>query len=153
VPVLAVLLGVAGLIPFLVCGIGAVGTAAPTAQGMTAALVGYSAVTLSFLGAVQWGLAMAPDARFQQQRLLLGVMPALVGWAALVLNLLAPSLFPLALLIAGFILTIGLESQAGRAGLLPRGYLTLRWGLTVVVVAILAIVLLLRLVGVQPFKI
>jgi hypothetical protein len=151
VPPLAVLLAVAGLIPFLVCGVGAVGTQGQTAQGMTAALLGYGAVTLSFAGAVHWGLAMAPGARFQQERLALGVLPALIGWAALVLNTFVPSAFPLALLIAGFIATIGLETQASRAGLLPRFYLTLRWGLSVAVVAILTAVLVLRLLGSRPF--
>lgn len=152
-PSLAVLLGVAGLIPFLVCGIGAIGAQAQTAQDMTTALVAYAAVNLSFLGAVHWGLAMAPGARFQQQRLVLGVMPALIGWAALILDIVLPSVFALALLDAGYVATIGLEAQAGRAGLLPRGYITVRWGLTVAVVAILTVVLVLRLIGAHPFQI
>ena len=152
-PSLAVLLGLLGLIPFLLCGIGAVGTNDPTASAMAAALLGYGAVVLAFLGAVHWGMAMAPGTRFQTQRLAWGVVPALIGWAALVLDRLAPNAVALAVLIFGFLGAMGMETQAARAGLLPRGYLAWRWAVTAGAVTILTLVLILRVFGIRPFDI
>jgi hypothetical protein len=51
-PVLAILLSVLGLIPFIVCGLAALGPDAETAPRMTVALIGYAAVILAFVGGV-----------------------------------------------------------------------------------------------------
>ena len=57
-PLLAIVLGVAGLIPFIVCGLGAVSVDAVSSARMMTALIGYGAVILSFLGGVHWGFAL-----------------------------------------------------------------------------------------------
>jgi len=163
-PMLAIGLGIAGLIPFIVCGLGAVSADPVQAARMLSALIGYGAVILSFLGGVHWGFALggappAPDATalpagnrlvtVERARLTLGVVPALIGWLALLLLMMAGMDWSaLLLLIVGFIATIVVEHQAARRWLIPlAGYIWLRWGLTVVVVAMLVTVLTLRMLG------
>ncbi len=77
-------LGVAGLIPFI-GGALAMALADDGARAQAAlALAAYGAVIVSFLGGIHWGLAFArlqpPVAMFAW-----GVLPSLVGWAALLL--------------------------------------------------------------------
>jgi hypothetical protein len=162
-PLLAIVLGVAGLVPFIVCGLGAVSADPGTSARMMIALVGYGAVILSFLGGVHWGFGLSGAAtappppltatagRFvtaERARLVLGVLPSLVGWAALLLMILQLEWVALLLLIVGFIATVVVEHHAWRRGLVPPGgYIWLRWGLTVVVVAMLVTPLTLRLLG------
>ena len=134
-PPLALLLGLAGLLPFLGCGLLALRPAADPvdARGLLA-LIAYGAVILAFLGGVHWGFAL-PDAarRAEPQRLSLGVVPSLVGWVAL--------------LTVGFVGTTIVEARATRAGLMPRGYMALRYGLSATVVVVLLLVLILRVAG------
>ena len=152
---LALLLGLGGLVPFLACGLGSVtaGGAVPADRALLA-LVEYAAIILSFLGAVHWGLALAGSGgvagqdRTERARLALGVLPALVGWASLLVSVAAAPAIALALLIAGFLATTAVEARAAADGLVPAGYMRLRWGLTLVVVLVLALVLLSRVSGV-----
>ena len=149
-PRLAALLGAAGLVPFLVCAIAAARIdPAAGSNPWLAALVAYAAAVLSFLGAIHWGLALAEaDAAVgQRARLLLGVLPALIASAALVTDRLLATELALALLIGGFIAVVVVEEQGHRRGLIPGGYMGLRWALSVVVVALLTTVLVLRLIG------
>ncbi|MDB5415768.1 MAG: hypothetical protein JWR10_4103 [Rubritepida sp.] len=123
------LLGLAGLLPFAACALGTF--AAPDAwQGFArGALIGYGAVVLSFLGAVHWGLALrAPPEELPSGpgRLLLGVVPAVLGWFALLL----PDVFALPLLAVAILATAGVEQWARGRGLVPGEYLLLRWVLS-----------------------
>lgn len=134
-PFPALWLGLAGLIPF------AVPTALVLGGGRFAglaedALLAYGAVILAFLGAVHWGLALAGpgDDAAARSRLVLGVVPALVGWVAL----LAPIWMGLGVLVAGFAATWAGEEAAARAGRLGSRYLWLRRGLTLAVVTMLS---------------
>lgn len=124
-PRFALLLGPAGLIPF--AGL-AIGVAAGW-PALAAPLAAYGATILAFLGAVHWGLALAaPPAEHAAApwRLGLGVVPALVAWVALLLPLGAA----LWLLAGAILVTAGLEALAARRGLVPPGYMRLRWGLS-----------------------
>lgn len=126
-PAPARLLGPAGLMPFagLAAGIWA------GWPGAGPALAAYGATILAFLGAVHWGLALAAPAGAADKpvrgvewgRLGLGVVPALLAWVALLLPLAAG----LGLLALGIVATALAETLAARAGLVPRGYLGLRW--------------------------
>jgi ABC-type uncharacterized transport system permease subunit len=174
-PGIAIVLGILGLIPFVVTGLGAVGldpvlmsramavkvlpslgeeptlTALDPTQSlhMVTALMAYAAVILSFLGAVHWGLALAvSDAtrRATNGRLILGVLPALIAWAALLMDISLPPEAGLGLLTAGFILLTLTEARASRRDLVPSGYMWLRWVLSVLVVGVLGTVLVLRLI-------
>ena len=142
-PPLALLLGIAGLIPFALCGYLAL-----TDRGDPAAmaLAAYGAVILAFLGGVHWGFALLePSGRAERLRLGLGVVPSLVGWVALLLVIAVNVETGLAMLLVGFVVTTVVEARAGKAGLVPSGYRTLRYGLTATVVTILVLVVLLRL--------
>ncbi len=146
-PLLAWLLGVAGLIPFVVCGIVAVSPGSWHALALQA-LIAYGAVILAFLGGVHWGFALSPGQTVRVRlRLALGVVPSLIGWVAVVVAPLVGSELPLALLIAGLIGTIATERSWARLGLVPSGYMALRWGLSIVVMVTLTTVLGLRLIG------
>ena len=152
VPLAAVLLGIAGLIPFFVCGLGTLSLQDADAARVLLALIGYGAVILAFLGGVHWGFALpAPDApgarQAQRLRLCLGVLPSLAGWLALVLPLVAAPNLGLGVLILGFIGTMVLETEAHRRGLIGSGYLWLRWSLSATVVVCLVAVLAGRLAG------
>src|SRR5579872_4190612 len=91
-PATALAIGLAGLVPFIGLGIAALATPDPVAtQRWLLALVGYGALVLAFLGGVHWGFVLHPqlpadlpaDARGDATRLGLGVLPSLIGWAAL----------------------------------------------------------------------
>ena len=146
-PPLALLLGLAGLIPFAACGYGAVGGyGEPAAQ----ALAAYGAVILAFLGGVHWGFALPdPSGRGGAARLGLGVVPSLIGWVALLLVVAVSAEAGLALLVAGFAALTAVESRAAKAGLMPPGYMALRYGLSAGVITILVAVLILRLFNIH----
>ena len=161
-PLLAVLLGLGGLIPFLGCGAGALAFGADWANRSLLGLVAYGACILSFLGAVHWGFALGAAAALPPgglqlltlqpagvlcTRLALGVLPALIGWVALLVAFFGPPSIALAVLTFGFVATIIAEAQADRRGLLPPGYVWLRWVLSVVVIVVLVSVALARVMG------
>jgi hypothetical protein len=149
-PLLAILLSVLGLIPFIVCGLAALGPDPGTASRMMSALIAYAAVTLAFAGGVHWGFELQSrqqDTFVERARLGLGVVPPLVGWIALLLPLVVASWVSLIVLIAAYIGMVLVEHEAGRRELVPPRYLWLRWGFTVVAVAMMVTVLTLHLLG------
>ncbi len=97
------------------------------------ALVAYGAVILSFLGGIHWGLAIAGSGTAQApwRRLLLSVVPSLLGWVALLIPR-APALI---LLAVAFAAMVAIDTAAARAGRAPAWYPALRWPLTGIVVA------------------
>lgn len=144
---LPLFLGGAGLVPFI-------GLAALFLLGSTTwqafalqAFLYYSAVILSFLGGVHWGVAMSLDeagsASFNA-RMLVAMAPSLLAWPALMLT---PPFASLALMI-GFVLIRLYEAQADSVERLPAWYASLRTLLTVVVViSHLSLLLLLLFAG------
>ena len=142
-PPLAIVLGIAGLIPFAVLGYGAI---AGYDDRAAQALAAYGAVILAFLGGVHWGFALPePSGRGERARLSLGVVPSLIGWVALLLGIAISAEAGLALLLVGFAGLTVVESRATKAGLMPRGYMALRYGLSAGVMTVLCVVLLMRL--------
>lgn len=123
------LLGIAGLLPF-VAGAAALWTLPPEWLGLAAnALLAYAALIVSFLGGIHWGLAM-PQAALRRKQLIWGVLPSLLGWAALLLN----SVWGLVLMAVSLLLCYVVDTQVYRA----QGFgnwLRLRAMLTVVAVA------------------
>ena len=155
-PAAAVLLALAGIVPFAGCALGALSTGdVAEANYWLLALCGYGAVILSFLGGVHWGFvlgAVRPDDTtaaplHTRYRLVLGVLPALGGWAAILVTFIGQTVIALAILIAGFLAFVGAESELRRRGLVPPGYLLMRWIVTAVVVVILGAVLAFRVLG------
>ncbi len=148
-PPLAIGLAIAGVIPFALLGILSVQPGPDSSLVAMRSLVGYGAVILAFLGGVHWGFTLDEDGdgRAMRARLSLGVVPSLVGWVAIVCSVFARPAVGMAVLIAGLIGTVVVESRAQRRDLMPHGYMAMRWVISVVVVAILTIVLVLRIVG------
>lgn len=148
-PPIAIVLGAAGLIPFMVLGLGAVGANADRSFGAAEALVGYGAVILAFLGGVHWGFTLSEEGEppAARTRLGLGVVPALVGWSAILCGIGGFPVLSFVVLIAGFVGTVLVEFRAQKRDLMPSGYLALRMALTAIVVAILTAVLVVRVIG------
>jgi hypothetical protein len=101
VPAIAYVLGVAGVLPFILCGVAACLPGAQANFGILA-LVAYGASILSFVGAVHWGFALAPgehgiaSLKSVTFRLSAGVVPSLIGWCATLLAISALPEFALA---------------------------------------------------------
>jgi hypothetical protein len=158
----AVLLTVAGLIPFLL--VGAVVLLDPLDTPIAIqVLISYGAVILSFVGAVHWGFALRDTAHplpdtvlspamlgYERQLLLFGVVPALIGWVALLamIHFAAPALAVFLLLI-GFFLTIVAETIGKGRNVVAGNYLLLRWAVSVIVLLILLLVLFAVLSGMR----
>ena len=143
IPAAANWLGAIGALPFVVLAVS--GTILEPAGRQTAmvALVAYGATILSFLGGVHWGLAIAGFGSSEVdsalvRRLSFSVVPALVGWSALLL----PMSTGLMVLASAFALLLVFDFVASRSGEAPAWYPQLRWPLTAVVVASLSIGLL-----------
>jgi len=93
------------------------------------ALVAYGAVILSFVGALHWGFAMALPGMPQALRrncFVWSVVPALIGWLALIL----PAFSGLLLLLVGFWAHFLRDRRLATPAGLPAWYLPLRLRLT-----------------------
>ncbi len=148
-PPLAIGLAIAGIVPFALLGIFSVQPGAESSLAAMRGLVGYGAVILAFLGGVHWGFTLEEDGdgRAMRARLGLGVVPSLVGWAAILCSIVSRPVLGIAIVIAGLIGTVVVESRAQKRDLMPHGYMAMRWVISVVVVALLTTVLVLRIVG------
>lgn len=139
IPSSALLLGVAGLVPFIATALAScipgtvielIGSADSTVafkQFALNALGAYGAVILSFLGGIRWGSLLHDTARLQQwQPIAFSVVPSLIAWPALLLK---PSPM-LSILVAGFLFQYALDVKAVKRGLLPAWFGRLRTLLT-----------------------
>jgi hypothetical protein len=85
-PIAARLLGFGGLLPFIAAAIAAHAVDPALQEHTRRALVAYGAIILSFLGGVRWGAAMiGRDTADLARPLLISVVPALLGWSAVLL--------------------------------------------------------------------
>jgi hypothetical protein len=131
-------LGAGGLVPFIVLA-GALWVL-PTEYHPFVYdwLRSYAAVILSFIGALHWGFAMVHNGMANEDRNVLmtwSVVPALVAWV----GLLAPVTPGLVLTATMFVIQYTMDRTLVRRFTFPSWYLRLRSGLTVVVVACLAV--------------
>ncbi len=121
-------IGIAGAIPLL--------DGAPRIWAAHA-LVAYGATILSFLGGIHWGLAIGSENRSDNchslNRLVLSVMPSLVGWAALLVS----EKIGLFILATAIVAMLWIDLRATKAGYAPPWYPKLRIPLTCIVVAAL----------------
>jgi hypothetical protein len=144
-PAAALWPGIAGALPF-VGGVLALWLApAAWEPWLWRALVAYGAVILTFVGAIHWGIALAlphgANSNPANATIAFGygwsVVPALVGWVALLVR---PG-FGVLLLVAGFAAQLFIDARITAAHRLPAWYLALRLLLTAVVVACLLLAL------------
>jgi hypothetical protein len=146
-PTIVLPLSLIGLVPLVVFACGAVDHIPETAERMLVALIDYAALVLAFSGGVHWGLALAPGTLRPSLRFGAGVLPMIVAWVALVLaQLLTPSI-ALVMLIIGYLATVLTEHRAAQRMLVPPRYVWVRWGFSVVAVAMMVMVLILRGLG------
>lgn len=132
---MAVWLGLAGLLPFLLL---SVSVWSPEWRSLAQpALLGYSALILSFLGGVRWGRGLSADRPIEY---VWAVLPSLWAWAALQ----APPSAALLLLACGFVGQWWIDGPGDRLPA-PAWFRRLRALLTAVVLAchVLAVTALL----------
>ena len=133
----AAILGIVGLLPFIALAVQVASTyPMGTAMRLPAqtALVQYGAVILSFLGGIQWGLAVASADRSDQwRRYGFSILPALLALLGLWLDG-RSALIALAVAVAIWGVYELWSTGLGEA---PQWYGRLRLGLTVVSVAAL----------------
>lgn len=151
IPRPALILGLGGLLPFLVSAIAVIildgnGLSGGGLSNEFAlhALGAYGAVILSFLGGVHWGRLLHDEVKINQWGpLTLSVVPSLIAWPALLLGTTAM----LILLIAGFSLQYVLDRAAVERDELPAWFGRLRLMLTSGAVLSLSGALLAVLLG------
>jgi hypothetical protein len=126
-------LALAGAVPFV---------AATAALFMSdAALVTYSAVILSFLGGIEWGLALGEGSGTEATRVAalgLSAVPSLAGWAVLWLP--SPT-WQVGTALALFVAVWGADQWMASRGLLPTWFIDLRTAISVLVASALAVAL------------
>ena len=141
IPFSARWLGLLGLLPFVTMTLLTVTDTSAGIDDTRFVLRTYGAVILSFLGGVQWGLAIRNsdgNARTRQGLtpiLTVSIVPSLIGWA----GLLVEELLGFGLLIIGFVLVLISDVRAVNKGIAPRWYLRLRYPLTAIVISCLTI--------------
>jgi len=139
VPQVAWVLGIAGLLPFVAGAAGYIEPDIPFAEILKAGLIPYAVIILPFMGAVHWGLAMAPGRPEgivpRHWHYVVSVLPAIWTWIALVVS---PLEIGLAMSL-GFAGLLGFDVFMARRGLAPRWYPTLRVPLTLVVLVCLPV--------------
>ena len=136
IPDIALLLGWAGVIPFAALVVVAVCGAPAYAGAGLAALVGYGAIILSFMGGVLWGLEMSQSR--SQVGYAVSIVPALVAVSAM----LSQATYGILLLLCGFAGLLAHDVKYSQAGSAPSWYPVLRWQLTGAVIALLSLALL-----------
>jgi Protein of unknown function (DUF3429) len=146
-PTITIPLTLLGLVPFIACGLLAVGHYPQSAELALVGLIDYAALMLSFAGGVHWGLALMPGTSRPSVRIAAGALPMLVAWAAVVIaQMIAPTV-ALCLLILGYLATVLAEHRAAQRFLIPSNYVWLRWAFTGVAVVMMVMVLVLRGLG------
>ncbi len=144
VPQSALLLGIAGLIPFVW---GALTLVSPTLSdwGLSAfgprflgpfVVLQYGTIILAFMSGVLWGFATKATGTLASTGYALSVLPALWAFFFVGGGPVSAAIF----LILGYIGLLGLDWVFWRQGLAPEWWMTLRIGLTAIVVACLLVV-------------
>ena len=135
VPIPALALGVAGVIPFAgLAGLILVGGAGLVAPEQAARVLQvYGAVILSFLGGAQWGLTSASRQGPSGRGLAVSVLPALFAWATFLIS----GNLALVALAAAFLALMLYDLWTVRRGETPGWYGRLRVGLSLAVISCL----------------
>ena len=139
-PLVPQLLGYSGLLPMLAC-LGGIWLWPHLTDQLTYIAAIYVGVIFSFLGGIQWGMAVQADATNTPDagvmRLIIGVIPALITLCALVI----PTFYGSTLLILGLWLLLGFEWRYRKSLALPIWYMPLRINLTILLSGSLTAVL------------
>ncbi len=127
IPRTALILGLAGLIPFVVTAIATFVAGEQTSLKATQALGAYGAVILSFLGGVKWGVLVNDKPGLKLWKpIVLSVIPSIIGWFSLLL----PTMAMLSVLSAAMVYQYFLDTESVKSKKLPEWYGRLRLILT-----------------------
>ena len=108
----------------------------PTIRGgMALQLTAYAAAVLSFLGGIRWGLALRGRDGNGKADLILGIVPPLVGWIAIVV----PAPLNFVLLAVAFAAQGAWDSLTLTSDAAPDWFRRIRIQMTVLVVAALVV--------------
>ena len=143
IPKAALILGLAGVLPFVVFGLLAItlGGGSVTPKLADTLLIGYGAVILSFIAGVRWGLALTvPNESDQALQLTVSTVPSIIAWAACFM----PFAYGLPLLAFTHAAIAVWDIRAMHNGRGPVWYAKLRMILASLAVGILVIVGLVR---------
>jgi hypothetical protein len=123
-------LALAGYAPFLLLALGLVflGPSSSWHSAAGDAFRTYSAIILSFLGGIRWGMGISP-AKPEVRDIALSILPSLAGWFALLL----PPQVSVALLLLCFCAQGAWDSISVHAGKGPSWFGNLRITLTLLV--------------------
>jgi hypothetical protein len=139
---IAWILSLAGAIPFIVATAALfISDSSSIRVPAIAALVTYSAVILSFLGGIEWGLALREEAGTETTRgaaLGLSTVSSLAAWAVLWLP---SSTWQVGTALAIFLVVWAADQWMASRGLLPAWFVDLRTAITALVTVVLAIAL------------
>jgi hypothetical protein len=143
------LLAIAGAVPFIAMTAALLAEKSQVRIPAIAGLVTYAAVILSFLGGIEWGLAVqeryaaaGADARerLRATALVVSALPSLAGWGVLWLP--SPQ-WQLGAALALFIAVWAADLVLARQGLVPAWFVDLRTAVTAVVALTLGVALYL----------
>jgi Protein of unknown function (DUF3429) len=141
---IAWVLAAAGVVPFLVATAALMSTESSVRVPAIAALVTYSAVILSFLGGIEWGLALREEAGTERTRAMalgFSAVPSMAAWAVLWLP--TSTSWQIGLALAIFVAVWAADQWMASRGLLPSWFVDLRTAITAIVAVILAVALFL----------
>ena len=145
IPKAALLLGLAGVLPFIVFGLLAItlGGGIVTPKLADTLLIGYGANILSFVAGIRWGLALtAHNESDQAVQMTVSVVPSLIAWTACFM----PFAYGLPVLAFTHAAVAVWDIRAMHNGRGPVWYAKLRMILASLAVGILVIVGLVRYV-------
>ncbi|MDA3921247.1 MAG: DUF3429 domain-containing protein [Salinisphaera sp.] len=132
---LAAGLGTLALVPFVAGVYYALAHSTDDAARVMHWLLAYLATIVSFIGGVQWGRMLAAKTA-RPLDMVLGVVPALIAWPALLMS--GP--WPVVLLLAALIIAWLADENGRRAGWQSAGFMHLRRVLTAVVLVSVLII-------------
>lgn len=146
---LAWLLALAGALPFVAATVALLSERSQVRVPAIAALVTYAAVILSFLGGIEWGLAVQERhaaasgevrERLRATALVVSVVPSLAAWGVLWLP--SPQ-WQLGAALGLFVAVWAADLALSRQGLVPAWFVDLRTAVTAVVAITLGVALFL----------
>ena len=133
VPLLPLLLGLAGTIPFIFLSLSIWIFSYELKLLAIINLINYSVVILSFIGAIHWGVAMVRNEN-NYKSYLISIMPALLSWFLLSFMGFIVSLMTIFIILMFLFLGMFfIDVKAVKEKIIPQWYLSLRKIITVIV--------------------
>ncbi len=131
------LLGFGGLLPFIFLAAATLMELRTPIAPAAALLIGYGAIILSFVGALHWGAQLSSN-QPRAGRFVWSVMPALLGWAALMM----PAMMAALCLIIGLLICLAYDMRVLSKGEWPSYMRSLRIILTAIACLSLSVIFL-----------